>query len=151
MPTLATPDSPEAQVLELNRLLHLGTPALVAADGQRMPLPPRVYELLKEVVRGLNAGLAVSIVSENQHVTTQRAAEILGMSRPHLVKLIEAGAMPFHRTGSHRRLLLRDVLAYQSRRDAARRQGLREMSQTAVAEGYYDFSPYPPVALGDDL
>src|SRR5215471_16124513 len=101
-------------------MLEAGTPALVSANGQRIELPDAVFRLLKEIVRNMQLGRAIVLIPENQQLTTQRAADLLGVSRPHLIKLLEAGALAYHKAGSHRRIFLKDLLAYQKRRDEER-------------------------------
>lgn len=140
---IALPESEDAQIHELNRLLQLGTPALVAADGERLGLPDAVYRLLKEIVRNMQLGRALVLVPENQQLTTQRAADLLGVSRPHLIKLLELGALPFHKAGSHRRIFLKDLLAYQKRRDEERKEALDRIAKEAFASGLYDRTGLP--------
>jgi len=140
---VALPESEEAQIRELNRLLQIGTPALVAADGERLSLPDTVYRLLKEIVRNMRLGRAIVLVPENQQLTTQRAADLLGVSRPHLIKLVEAGVLPYHKAGSHRRIFLKDLLAYQKRRDEERKAALDRISKEAFESGLYDRTGIP--------
>jgi excisionase family DNA binding protein len=90
-----------------------------AAPGDRIELPAEVYRVLRHVVEALQQGLAVTVAPLTQSLTTQQAADLLGVSRPTLVKLLDEGRIPFERAGSHRRLLLRDVLAYREERRAA--------------------------------
>jgi excisionase family DNA binding protein len=118
---IALPESEGTQIRELNRMLQGGTPALVGADGEKVELPDAVFRLLKDIVRNMQLGRAIVLIPENQQLTTQRAADLLGVSRPHLIKLLEAGELPYHRAGSHRRIYLRDFVAYQKRRDAERK------------------------------
>jgi excisionase family DNA binding protein len=84
--------------------------------GEVIPLPPEIFEVLKSVVEALKAGLAVTITPESKTLTTQQAADLLGVSRPTLVKLLDEGTIGFERVGSHRRVQLRDVLTYRERR-----------------------------------
>src|ERR1041384_7749214 len=140
---VALPESEGAQIRELNRLLQLGTPALVGADGERLRLPDAVYLLLKEIVRNMQLGRAIVLVPENQQLTTQRAADLLGVSRPHLIKLLEAGLLPYHKAGSHRRIYLKDLLAYQRRRDEERKAALNRISKEAFESGLYDRTGIP--------
>jgi excisionase family DNA binding protein len=77
-------------------------------------------------------------VPVHQQLTTQRAANILGVSRPFLVRLVENGDIPFHMVGSHRRIYLRDLLDYQRRRDAARHEAIDDMARTEMEAGTYD-------------
>src|SRR3974390_3208965 len=128
---VALPESEAAQIHELNRLLQLGAPALVAADGERLGLPDAVYRLLKDIVRNMQLGRAIVLVPENQQLTTQRAADLLGVSRPHLIKLLDAGELPYHKAGSHRRIYLKDLIAYQKRRDAERKAAPDRLTKEA--------------------
>ncbi len=137
------PESDEAQLRELNRILQLGTPALVGADGERMELPDAVFRLLKDIVRNMHLGRAIVLIPENQQLTTQRAADLLGVSRPHLIKLLANGALPHHKVGSHRRIYLKDLLAYQKRRDAERRAALDRIAKEAFESGLYDRTGIP--------
>ncbi len=140
---VALPEFEDAQIRELNRLLQLGTPSLLGADGGRLALPDAVYRLLKEIVRNMQLGKAIVLVPENQQLTTQRAADLLGVSRPHLIKLVDAGVLPYHKTGSHRRIYLRDLLAYQERRDAERKSALDRIAKEAFESGLYDRTGIP--------
>lgn len=99
---VALPESEEVHIRELNRMLQLGSPALVGTDGERMELPNAVFRLLKDIARNMQLGRAIVLVPENQQLTTQRAADLLGVSRPHLIKLLGAGELPYHKAGSHR-------------------------------------------------
>ena len=86
----------------------------------------------------MQAGKAVSIVPEHQQMTSQRAANLLGVSRPFMVRLLEEGELPFHMVGSHRRVYLKDLLAYQKRRDAERHDGINRMARMELEAGTYD-------------
>lgn len=109
------------RIWNLRRLIQQGGAKLVGADGRQADIPEPIQDLLILILQKMQAGKAVSIVSEeDQTVTTQRAADLLGVSRPFVVRLAENGEIPFHRVGTHRRIYLRDVLDYQRRRDAAR-------------------------------
>jgi|SRR5579872_4562350 len=135
---IALPESEVVQIRELNRVLQVGTPALLGADGERLELPDAVYRLLKEIVRNMQLGRAIVLVPENQQLTTQRAADLLGVSRPHLIKLLEKSTLPYHKAGSHRRILLKDLLAYQKRRDVQRKAALDHIAREAFESGLYD-------------
>ena len=75
-------------------MLDLGAPALVSVSGERLIVPPTVYEVLRKVVELMAEGKAVTLLPDNQVVTTQRAADLLGMSRPFFVKLLEPAQWP---------------------------------------------------------
>jgi excisionase family DNA binding protein len=140
---IALPDSEGTQIRELNRMLQGGTPKLVSADGERVELPDAVFRLLKDIVRNMQLGRAIVLIPENQQLTTQRAADLLGVSRPHLIKLLEAGELPYHKAGSHRRIYLRDFVAYQKRRDAERKSALDRIAKEAYQAGLYDRTGIP--------
>lgn len=138
------PQAEEHQVQELDRLLKLGTPALVGPnEADRLNLPQSVYVLLKDIVRNMQQGKTVLVISEDEELTTQTAANILGMSRPHVVKLLETGRIPFHKTGSHRRLLLKDVMSYSKKRDLERKVTLNKLAKEAFDSGLYDNASFP--------
>ena len=140
---VALPESEEVQIRELNRMLQLGSPALVGADGERVELPGAVFRLLKDIVRNMQLGRAIVLIPENQQLTTQRAADLLGVSRPYLIKLLEAGELPHHKAGSHRRIYLKDLAAYQKRRDVERKAALDRIAKEAFESGLYDRTGIP--------
>ena len=132
-------DDEEAAVRELDaRLAALPNAILVGADGVGIRLPGAVYGLLRQLVHELARGKAVTIVPVHVELTTQQAADLLNVSRPFLVKLLEAGEIPFHRVGAHRRVRFQDVIAYRRRRGQERRHALAELLREAQEAGLYD-------------
>ena len=113
---------------------------LVDADGSPIDVPGELVVMLRAVVEQLRAGNGVSVASVHAELTTVEAAEMLGVSRPHLVKLLEQGAMPHRMVGSHRRVRLVDVLAYRDRQDEQSRRALDELTAQAEELGLYDAS-----------
>jgi excisionase family DNA binding protein len=106
-----------------------GPPALVGPDGEHIPLPASLVRLLRQVVPTLLAEQAVTIMPLTQELTTQQAADLLNVSRPYLVKLLDGGLIPYGRVGTHRRVRFGDLLAYKQRRDAERRATLAELTR----------------------
>lgn len=90
------------------------------------------------ILDGMQQGKTISIVPAMQDLTTQQAAALLGVSRPFFVKLLESGALPFHLTGTHRRVYLKDLLAYKEHRDRERHEALDQMAEEAEELGLYD-------------
>ena len=131
-------ETEEDQIAEIRRLVQEGRTRLVGLDGRQIKLPDTVQELLLTILKNLHAGKAVSIIAEHQDLTTQRAANILGVSRPFLVRLLEDGEIPFHMVGSHRRVYLRDLFAYKHRRDNARHEAIDRMARAEQDAGIYD-------------
>lgn len=140
---ITLPKGEQKRVEELEAVLSRGKAALVSASGERIELPKTVYDILRKVVTFMAHGQAITLVPDNQAVTTQRAADLLGMSRPFFVKLLETGAMGYHRVGNQRRVYLRDVLSYAQKRDEDRRAALDRLSCTAMAAGLYDRNKFP--------
>ncbi|KAA2263489.1 helix-turn-helix domain-containing protein [Solihabitans fulvus] len=97
-----------------------------------------MFEVLRDVVRAMSQGLAITIAPHHTVLTTSEAAQLLGISRPTLVRLLEAGEIPFDQPNRHRRLRLADVLAYQERSHRARAAGLDQMVRDGEADGLYD-------------
>ena len=91
-------------------------------------LPGHVLQILLDALAEMAQGNAISLVPYHQEIGTQQAAGILNVSRPHLVKLLENGTIPFHKVGSHRRVLLRDLLAYQEQQVKQRSEALDELA-----------------------
>jgi excisionase family DNA binding protein len=104
-------------------------PCLVGPGEECLELPPSAFEALKVVVEAIVRGQSVTLVPHDEELTTQEAADMLHMSRPHLIKLLERGEIPFHRVGTHRRIRSEDLLAYQDRRDAERKAALDELAR----------------------
>jgi excisionase family DNA binding protein len=113
----------------------------LSADGERAELPRPVFVLLDQVVRELLQGHAVGVVPLHKELTTQEAADLLGVSRPFLIGLLERGEVPYVTTGKHRRIRFSDLMEYKRRRDATRRQALdrlTELSQEYGLDRYRD-------------
>lgn len=121
-----------------------GIPYLVSPTGTTQQIPAEVYSLLTHVVNALANNRGVSVVPTNAKLTTQQAADHLGISRPTLVKLLEQGDIPFTKVGRHRRVLLTDLIAYEERLEKTRREGLRQATHEAANHGTYFDIPADP-------
>jgi excisionase family DNA binding protein len=116
---VSAPDVEAPAIRDLDAVLARVPPAsaqLLGPDGERVRLPASVYTLLARVVHELAHGNAVTIVPIHAELTTQQAADLLNVSRPFLVKLLESGEIPFHHVGTHRRIRFDDLMAYRQRR-----------------------------------
>ena len=100
-----------------------------AGEGDQIELPKDVHAILVQIIHAMAAGKAVSVRPLTMKLTTQQAADMLGVSRPTVVKLTEDGALPVQRIGTRRMLLLDDVLSYREKR---RQQQYAFLAATAV-------------------
>lgn len=143
-PTHTTVLPPEdlAPMSDLSLFLsQVSEPAvLVGPDGQTVPLPLEAFKVLLQVADAMRLGKAITVAPVDQLLTTQEAADFLGISRPTLVKLLTSGKIP-HRTpgvGKHRRVRLADLLDHQRRTSAERRAALDDITAEAAEAGLYE-------------
>ena len=113
---------PLAELVHAKRFDDVRLRAECAGDTVDVTVPRAAYQLLLEGLAQLSNGNAVTVVPVHAELTTQQAAALLNVSRPHLVRLLEDGALPFRKVGTHRRVLAEDVIAYRLRDDEKRRQ-----------------------------
>jgi excisionase family DNA binding protein len=127
---------------EVDRLLAevLGSErhAIVSGSGERLALPEPVFDLLMDVLRSVRDGRAVVVLPEDESFTSQAAADYLGMSRPFLISLLDKDAIPFHRVGTHRRILFKDLLDYEKNRDTQRREAMNALFKQVRDAGLDD-------------
>lgn len=120
-----------------------GKAMLVGPEDVRLELPAEAYRVLREVLEAMANGLAITIVPQHTMLTTQEAADLLGISRPTLVKLLQRGEIAYEQRGRHRRLLLTDVLDYQRRARSERRAHLDALVDEAGDQGLYEATATP--------
>lgn len=121
-----------AAVLARRNAVHLGD-----ASGDRVPLPETLVTHIARLVQLLEAGREVSLRPDGKALTTQAAADYLGVSRQHLVGLVDRGELRHHRVGSHRRIAMADLLAFAERRDSARRAALDRIAHEVERLGLH--------------
>jgi excisionase family DNA binding protein len=118
---------------------------VIEVEGERLAVPDMLLPLVSEAIASLAKGKAVRIEPTELMLSTQQAADILGMSRPTLVRLLGADAIPFTTpTGTHRRVKLVDVLAYRDNSEARRSNGLARMMDQPAAEDYESVVGFGP-------
>ncbi|MGC0152955.1 helix-turn-helix domain-containing protein [Chromobacterium vaccinii] len=139
-PVLPTPGEVElakessrqlAQFLTLHQSAQ--TIRLQDASGEHatVQVPTTVFHLLTDILTEMAQGNAVSLMPVHAELTTQEAADFLNVSRPHLIKLLNARAIPFHKVGTHRRVRYQDVLRYKQHQQQKRLAVLEELAAQA--------------------
>lgn len=101
-------------------------------QGEAVTIPTSALRLFVDILTEMALGNAVSIVPIKKELTTGEAAEILNVSRPYLVDLLESGKIPFRKVGTRRRILYQDLMEYKNRIDSRRRQALAELAAQAL-------------------
>ncbi len=115
----------------LSRLIRKSQPVTLkvtdADHEQPIELPPGAVLLLMDILEAMAAGRGITLIPENAELTTVQAADVLNVSRPFLIKLLEEKALPCRKVGAHRRIRMEDVMAYKARIDANREAVLDQL------------------------
>ncbi|MGM3163055.1 helix-turn-helix domain-containing protein [Dickeya undicola] len=106
-------------------------------NTRQVELPTSALTLLMSILGELAVGNAVQVVPVHAELTTQEAANILNVSRPHMVKLLEDGKLPFHKTGRHRRVLFADLMDYKHQRDTESSRAMQALADHSQELGLY--------------
>lgn len=107
-------------------------------NSQKIAIPLKALKLLTTILKATGQGQTISIVPTNTEMTTQEAADFLGCSRPHFIKMLEKGSIPFTMTGKHRRVKFHDLAIYKKDIKLKQEKFLIEMMKTDEALGLYD-------------
>lgn len=142
---VVSPDPAEREEIvalreQLVRIARLRRPTarLVGPDGTEVEIPASAFAALQAVVHDMAQGLTITFIPHDKELTTKEAADILNLSRPFLIRLLDRDEIPYHRVGTHRRLRVEDVLAYREQRAVHRREKLRELTRLSEdVEGGY--------------
>ncbi|MDB9306118.1 helix-turn-helix domain-containing protein [Nodularia spumigena CS-591/12] len=111
---------------------------LVTTNGEKITIPDSVYQILRQIVQAMALDKNVSIVTYNPEVTTQQAADLLNVSRPYMIELLEQGEIPYMIVGTHRRVKFEDLKKYKQQRDTQRSQILDELIAESQELGFYE-------------
>jgi excisionase family DNA binding protein len=108
-----------------------GTPSLIMrdADGREksIKMEPKLFEYVIRLLEHFENGEGVTFIPHAKKLTTQQCADILNVSRPYFIKLLEAGNIPFEKVGRHRRVIAQDLFQYQRERDAERQAAMEDL------------------------
>jgi len=99
-------------------------------EKMKIELHPLVSDALMEVLRYIGSGDAVTLMPINKQLTTQQAADVLNVSRPYLIKLLDAEKIPYTTVGRHRRISAKDVFDFKAEKASIRRNALDEITQS---------------------
>ena len=137
-PTLPETTPSEADVLlaqqsgrQLSKLFQGDRPLCLTAagdDGETVKIPVAAARLLIRLLAEMAQGNAVTLIPIHAELTTQQAADLLGVSRPFVVKEIAGNRLPARKVGTHRRVLFQDLMAYKKRMDADRQNALDKLA-----------------------
>lgn len=116
---------------ELNSAKGHGIKIQIQETGEFLQVPKKAIVLLLAILSQMAEGKSITIIPSDSEVSTQHAADMLNVSRPHLVKLLESQAIPYRKVGSHRRILLKDVFAYYDHLGKTREKQLRFLAEQA--------------------
>ena len=132
----------EAAFRSLNATMnrHPGEGALLEFEGEagQIQIPRSALVLLADILKATARGHTISVVPQAAELTTQTAADLIGCSRPHLVKLLENGIIPFTKVGRHRRVSLENVVKYKTRMKRQQARLIAEMMSEDEDSGLYD-------------
>ncbi len=119
--------------------IESNTPSIeIEETAEKIKIPLPALKLLGEILKAMGDGKMISIVPVATEVTTQAAAEILGCSRPHLVKLLEEGKIPFTKVGKHRRIKFDDIVKYRQAMKHKQKQHIIDIMNADEETGLYD-------------
>ncbi|MDP2189166.1 MAG: excisionase family DNA-binding protein [Sphingobacteriaceae bacterium] len=118
---------------KLRQVPSAGVKIKIQETGEFITIPKKAISLLLSILSNMAEGKSISLIPTDSEVSTQQAADMLQVSRPHLVKLLENNTIPFKKVGSHRRILLRDLLVYEQSLRNTRAEKLNFLSEQAQA------------------
>lgn len=124
---------------ETIRQLHSQNPEIEIEETEhKIKIPINALKLLADILKEISMGNPVSVVPVAAEFTTQAAAGILGCSRPHIVKLLEEGHIPFTKVGKHRRIKFEDLISYKKDMKAKQKAAIIEIMEADEKDGLYD-------------
>ena len=119
----------------VSKKLHtVSTPGVkikIQETGEFITIPKKALSLLINILSNMSEGKSITIIPTDSEISTQQAADMLNISRPHLIKLLENNTIPFKKVGSHRRILLRDLVTYEKSLQKTREEKLKFLSEQA--------------------
>ena len=119
--------------------LHSEQPEIeIEETGEKIKIPISALQFLGDILKAMGQGKLISLVPIATEVTTQAAAEMLGCSRPHVIKLLEEGQIAFTKVGKHRRIKFEDIMKYKKYMKEKQKQHLIDIMNADEETGLYD-------------
>ena len=109
----------------------MGIKLNIEGSEEKVTIPKKAISLLVTILSHMADGKSITVIPSASEISTQHAADILNVSRPHLVKLLEKGEIPFRKVGSHRRVLLQDLVEYNTKIAKTREEQLKQLVEQA--------------------
>jgi excisionase family DNA binding protein len=134
---IAAPNTDREALRGVEAMTQSGLELRVSAGDQSVALPQALRLVLEQAAHELVRGNRVSLLPLGRMLTTRQAAEMLNVSRPFLIQLLEREEIPFEMVGTHRRVAIEDILRYRAQRSERRREILRTLSEEADELGIY--------------
>jgi excisionase family DNA binding protein len=103
----------------------------IDGKGEFLKIPKKAMLLLFEIMENMAEGRSMTLIPSESELSTQQAADMLNVSRPHLIKLLEKGIIPYKKVGSHRRIVLKDLLVYEDKQKKNRKNQLNFLTRQA--------------------
>jgi excisionase family DNA binding protein len=135
MTQMTTPILPSPRDAERSRVLSAKLEAKGNANVSVRDLPDSVLMLVRQILTEMAQGHAVSLSALPKELSTQQAATVLGVSRPFVIKLMDEGQLAYRKVGSHRRVMLDEVMVYMEGTRVKRLAGLAELTAEAQELG----------------
>lgn len=110
----------------------------IEETAEKIKIPLNALKLLADILKEISKGNPISIVPVATEMTTQAAAEFLGCSRPHIVKLVEEGKIPYTKVGKHRRIKFEDAANFKKEMKSVQKINLQKLMESDEESGLYD-------------
>ena len=121
----------ESATYKVHSAQSRGVKINIQETGETITIPKNALLFLSDILQNMAEGKTISIIPSDSELSTQQAADMLNVSRPHLVKVLESGLLPFTKVGSHRRISLNDLFSFQENSKKNRTKQLNFLAKQA--------------------
>lgn len=120
------------------KISNIDTFFMMKSEGQEIQLPPVITQVINEIINILYQGSSLTLIPMEKELTTQQAAYILNVSRPFVIKLLDSNEISYRKVGTHRKILMKDLIAYKLKATTIRKSKLSELVNLSQELGLYD-------------